>query len=340
MQVNRINNAEERYNRSLQAKLGQKVLISPFANKNQSNKDQERVSREQVENGSSSLKSRGIFHLQPFLPSSFSIKKSLSNHWSRPMASSINPEYTSTNSNTETSLPQSNSSINDSNPPQQKKLSKFRKNSGVSISDRPSNRVIDQPENIKSEVKKLCCDKCDGKHETDDCPHYKRQRENHPDAQKGAWKKMGGTSTLPGAFIRNARVARQPGDGSCLFHSMCYGLKDGSVASTLREEICAYINRNPELEISETPLKDWVRWDSGTSVADYTYRMSRGAWGGGIEMATLSKMKRVNVHVYERYRGEFKRISAFDYPDSPETRKTVRVLYCGGVHYGTCTESR
>jgi len=52
-------------------------------------------------------------------------------------------------------------------------------------------------------------------------------------------------------------------------------------------------------------------------------------------MATLSKMKRVNVHVYERGRnGSFKRISAFDYPDSPETRKTVRVLYCGGVHYG------
>jgi len=27
---------------------------------------------------------------------------------------------------------------------------------------------------------KLCCDKCDGKHETNACPHFKKDRENHP----------------------------------------------------------------------------------------------------------------------------------------------------------------
>ena len=36
----------------------------------------------------------------------------------------------------------------------------------------------------------LCCDKCDGKHLTDDCPHYKKKREEHPDAQKNFYKKM------------------------------------------------------------------------------------------------------------------------------------------------------
>lgn len=38
----------------------------------------------------------------------------------------------------------------------------------------------------------------------------------------------------------------------------------------------------------------------------------------------------MNVHIYERRRGGFKRISCFDVK-SPKA--TVHVLYCGGVHY-------
>lgn len=55
---------------------------------------------------------------------------------------------------------------------------------------------------------------------------------------------------------------------------------------------------------------------------------------GGIEMAALSQMKQVNVHVYERRGNGYKRISAFDYHVSPEKRQTIRVIYQGGVHYG------
>ena len=51
-------------------------------------------------------------------------------------------------------------------------------------------------------------------------------------------------------------------------------------------------------------------------------------------MAAVSKMKGVNVHVYEKCGSHFKRISAFDHEDRPETRIVVRVLYQGGVHYG------
>lgn len=184
-----------------------------------------------------------------------------------------------------------------------------------------------------STTKPLCCDKCDGKHETADCPYFKKGREEHPDAQKNSKDKLGGTSLLPGSLIKNGRVVRQPGDGSCLFHSMCYGLGGGN-ASRLRSEICAFIQRNPTLKISDTPLKDWVKWDSGyNSVQEYARHMSNSAWGGGIEMACVSHMKGCNVHVYERGRLGFKRISAFDNPASPETKKTIRVLYGGGVHY-------
>jgi hypothetical protein len=63
----------------------------------------------------------------------------------------------------------------------------------------------------KGKSNESCCDKCDGKHETDDCPHYKKKREGHIDAQKNGWKLVGGSSNLPGLlpiyklnlFIRN-----------------------------------------------------------------------------------------------------------------------------------------
>lgn len=188
----------------------------------------------------------------------------------------------------------------------------------------------------------LCCDKCDGKHETQSCPYYKKQRDAHPDAQKN--KLIGGTSSLPLASVASgrARVVPQPGDGSCLFHSMSYGLKQAGCSSggaaALRAEICRFISSNPSLRISDTPLQDWVRWDSGSSVAEYARTMSRGSWGGGIEMACLSQLRGVNVHVYEAARGGggFKRISAFDHHASPESKPVIRVLYRGGVHYGEC----
>ena len=185
----------------------------------------------------------------------------------------------------------------------------------------------------------LKCDACDGKHATDKCPYFKgKPRDKHPDAKRASEKKMLGMQSGPVEILRHgsARVVRQPGDGSCLFHSMCYGLKDGSNASGLRREVAKFIENNPSLTISDSPLKDWVQWDSGTSVGAYARRMSTGGvWGGGIEMAAVSHMRRVNVFVYQAAGGGYKRISSFESPSAGggAKPKTVRVLYGGGVHY-------
>lgn len=77
-----------------------------------------------------------------------------------------------------------------------------------------------------------------------------------------------------------------------------------------------------------------MKWDTSSSVAAYAKKMASSAWGGGIEMAVVSKMKGVNVHVYEASRDGYRRISAFDHESQPETRPVIRVLYGGGVHYG------
>ena len=132
-----------------------------------------------------------------------------------------------------------------------------------------------------------------------------------------------------------------PGDGSCLFHSLVYGLGEGE-ARQLRREIAKYIVRNQDLEIAESPLSDWISWAGHRSVAAYADQIARGAWGGGIEMAVCSRLKKVNVHVFEKgggfwNRGGFKRISCFDVPGA---RKTITVLYGGRVHYDYLTVTK
>ena len=57
-----------------------------------------------------------------------------------------------------------------------------------------------------------------------------------------------------------------------------------------------------------------------------------GVWGGGIEMAAVSRMKGVNIYVYQQGAGGYKRISCFELPE-PSKGRPVRVLYGGGVHY-------
>lgn len=54
------------------------------------------------------------------------------------------------------------------------------------------------------------------------------------------------------------------------------------------------------MKIAESPLGDWVKWDTGQTVTAYARRMMGGNyWGGGIEIACCVRMKKVNIHVYE-----------------------------------------
>ena len=61
------------------------------------------------------------------------------------------------------------------------------------------------------------------------CPHFTKAREEHPDSKPGGKRSLVSHSGPP-ETLRRASVIRQPGDGSCLFHSLAFGLKDGSSA--------------------------------------------------------------------------------------------------------------
>lgn len=178
------------------------------------------------------------------------------------------------------------------------------------------------------------CDKCDGPHDTDACPHFKKQRDKHKDA----WDRYGNRKNAKDdasdgkKIIQAAQVIAQPGDGSCLFHSLSYGLRSTS-ASQLRAEIADYIAGNPDALVADNPIKNWVLWDSGLNTAEYARSMRAGSrWGGAVELAVCAKIRGVTVDVYERSGGGFSRISSFQ-GNSGSCTATVNVLYGGRVHY-------
>ncbi len=214
------------------------------------------------------------------------------------------------------------------------------------------------------------CDKCDGPHATDACPHFKKAREKHRDAWEAYKPPLKLASSSEGASatnkrptdtkrtaeeaaaaaarqLRGATVVKQPGDGSCLFHSLAYGarqLPGGAGASLttaegVRSSVLRFIEKNPSEECAGVPLRDWISWESGLEPAAYCQRMRQpGAWGGAIEMLCFSRVANVSVRVYERKGDAFEQISAFDVEhQTGAAQRLVRVLYSGRSHYDALT---
>jgi len=178
----------------------------------------------------------------------------------------------------------------------------------------------------------VCCDRCDGPHETVKCLHFSKPRGEHADAWANLGKAVRTDDSENAPVVRNAKVFQQPADGSCLFHSLSFGLSDQSTAQSLRSDIARFITNNPDMLIADSALKEWIKRDTGATPSSYAARTAGNQWGGGIEMAALTRLKQVNVHVYEKCRHVegYRRISAFDYPGAS---KTVGVLYQGRMHY-------
>ena len=155
------------------------------------------------------------------------------------------------------------------------------------------------------------CGKCGGAHASDQCPHYQNDRENHKDAQENlgrghparARASTGDYFLLPCA---SARVVRQPGDGSCLYHALLYGLDNNYKASAetalmLRHELASFLLDNSHLTQSGDTLREWVEWeDPSVSLERYVRRQAELGWGGAIEIVCCALSKGVNVHGYEK----------------------------------------
>jgi hypothetical protein len=58
--------------------------------------------------------------------------------------------------------------------------------------------------------------------------------------------------------MMNAKVVKQPGDGSCLYYSLAHSLPTSVSAIALRKKIAAWVADNPDEIIADSPLKDWA----------------------------------------------------------------------------------
>jgi len=128
-----------------------------------------------------------------------------------------------------------------------------------------------------------------------------------------------------------AHEVRQPGDGSCLFHALSYGMNDGSHARRMRRQILEHIIKNPTMEIAGMSLQEWVKLDCGRSIRRYVEKMAAGAEGGGIEIEVFTRLKGMSVNVFERCSGGYRRISYFD--AGPKAKGEVNILYRKRRHY-------
>lgn len=208
----------------------------------------------------------------------------------------------------------------------------------------PKERQREERQREEKPKERLRCEKCDGDHATEDCPFFKQPREKHEDA----WQNYSGATKAqlakplreciaPKSLTHHqVRSVRMPGDGSCLFHSIAFGLNNlgySEAGTSVRKRVANFIADRPDFEITGTPLRSWVEWDSQMTVSSYASRLQAGnCWGGAIEMAACSQIYAIDVAVYEEdCSGGFCRISDFITDKKPYG--AVLVLYTGRCHY-------
>lgn len=125
--------------------------------------------------------------------------------------------------------------------------------------------------------------------------------------------------SLPTGEETFLHVRQIPDDNSCLFHSLSYCVyKDISLSSTLRT-VCSEHIRNDKVLYSDAvldrPNEEYAQWIS-----------KNDSWGGGIEIAILSKNFGVAVYVLDMDAQKFEKFNEDQFD------QFVIVMF-NGVHY-------
>jgi hypothetical protein len=132
-------------------------------------------------------------------------------------------------------------------------------------------------------------------------------------------------------YLVSGKVVNQPKDGSCLFHSVAFGLGvQTTTATELRRSIAEYIASEASADISNTSIQDWVLMTEGKGHQAYASIIAApNAWGGAIELAVAAKIHSVSIHVFERVKttGWFRCIASFGHKAHPRAKGVVNIIY-------------
>eukprot|EP00929_Paragymnodinium_shiwhaense_P000177 TRINITY_DN100421_c0_g1_i1.p1 TRINITY_DN100421_c0_g1~~TRINITY_DN100421_c0_g1_i1.p1 ORF type:complete len:543 (+),score=77.38 TRINITY_DN100421_c0_g1_i1:176-1804(+) len=192
------------------------------------------------------------------------------------------------------------------------------------------------------------CAKCDEGHHEDECPHFAGRRDDWETwaKRKGALMEQGGedgdgqagdTKTVE----VTGEVVVQPGDGSCLFHSLAYNMKKMGMGSgsldargpRLRQAVAKYLAEHADETVAGTSFRDYILWDRGLTIEEYLKDMADSSiWGGAVEIAAFIRMERLNVQIYDPIgrTGKFRRVLSFEY--APSSGK-CSIVWSGKYHY-------
>ena len=155
-------------------------------------------------------------------------------------------------------------------------------------------------------------------------------------------------------YMRNSRIVKQPGDHSCLFHSLSFCLSYGEVVAIdhncnsgflLRELVASFIRENGDviIQLSDglyVTIEEAVIFE-GFSLESYFVRMSnRQAWGGTIEIAAVAEMYNICINIFRPVKNR----RSFGYMGSHKCRNfgsesmEISLLYTGNCHYDSLVD--
>ena len=159
--------------------------------------------------------------------------------------------------------------------------------------------------------------------------------------------------------MRDARVVRQRGDNSCLFHSLSFCLtyagivacidEDNDISGVsglrLREQICSYIRDNEDVVISISPdeqrtLSEAVGMEGYTCLSYCAKMRNVMEWGSVIEISTVAEMFLIGIRVYvpvsrKRY---FTLLGTYRCLGFNSESREICLLYTGYNHYDSLVD--
>lgn len=151
-------------------------------------------------------------------------------------------------------------------------------------------------------------------------------------------------------YLSGARVVKQKGDNSCLFHSLSYCLSyddiyDSSSGFCMREMIANFIRDNEDTVICIAPnehrtLSEAVAMD-GLTCSSYSARMNvRTEWGTVIEIATAAEMFLIGIRVYVPVprKRSFRLLGSYRCIGYDANTREICLLYSGNCHYDSIVD--
>jgi hypothetical protein len=115
---------------------------------------------------------------------------------------------------------------------------------------------------------------------------------------------------------------------SCLFVAL--GRLLHLPQSSVRAQLCTFMERNLHLDHQGMPIGEWIRWQ-GQDPRQYIASMRCAAtWGGAMEIAMATKLYRADITVVAPR--THRRLAHFVMHDTQSARRQLRLVWTGN-HY-------